>query len=125
VGEANITTALSVAATRQAALAHELDRLSDVLAAAGALRVIVYGSFARGEVGADSDLDLLVVVPEDGLGFVERLAHLYALAQPTLPCDLLAYTEGQLSALAEASDLVATALREGRAVYARSVPPGV
>ena len=28
------------------------------------LRIILFGSFARGEGGADSDIDLLVVMPE-------------------------------------------------------------
>lgn len=106
-------------------MARELERLTGVMAAAGALRVIVYGSFARKQVGPESDLDLIVVVPDDGLGFVARLGRLYGLTQPSLPCDILAYTQAELDALAPASDLVGTALREGRTVYARSAPPGV
>lgn len=31
-------------------------------------RIILFGSVARGEVREDSDVDLLVVTPEDGLG---------------------------------------------------------
>jgi len=120
-----MNTAVSAAAARQGVLARELARLAGVLAGAGALRVIVYGSFARGDVGPDSDLDLLVVVPEDGLGFLTRLGRLYALARPALPCDLLAYTEAELQALTEGSDLIATALREGRAVYPLPPSPGV
>lgn len=115
----------SAAAARRSALDRELERLTEVLAQAGALRVIVYGSYAKGEVGPESDLDLLVVVPEDGLGFVQRMGRLYALAQPLLPCDLLAYTEHELRALAGASDLIAAALREGRQVYGRPPSPGV
>ena len=123
--EARTTTASSVAAQRHTALAQELDRLVRVLAADGALRVIVYGSFARGDVGPASDLDLLVVVPPDGATFVERLGRLYAVTRPVLPCDMLAYTEDELAALAAGTELVAGALQEGRVVYARSPSPGV
>lgn len=120
-----MSQAVSAAGERQDALERELHRLRDALASAGVLRVIVYGSFARGDVGPESDLDLLVVVPEDGLAYLQRLRRLYAVAGPALPCDILAYTEAELAALAEGSDLVATALREGRTIYARPLSPGV
>lgn len=109
----------SGAAARREDLARELARWTAALAAAGVLRVLVYGSFARGDSGPESDLDLLVVVPEDGLALPQRLARLYALLVPPgrLHCDLLAYTERELAALAPVSDLVAAALREGRTVY--------
>ncbi len=113
------------APARAAALADELVRVTAALASAGALRVIVYGSVARGDIGPESDLDLLVVVPDDGLAMPVRLARLYAAAAPRLPCDLLPYTERELAALAEVSDLVACALREGRTVYARRESSGV
>jgi predicted nucleotidyltransferase len=106
-------------ALRQEELAEECARIAADLSAAGVLRVIAYGSFARGTAGPSSDLDLLVIVPEDGLDFRRRLARLYALASPRLPCDILAYTEAELAALVPSSDLIATALREGRTVYCR------
>ena len=114
-----------VAGARRAALERELARIVQTLAAGGALRIIVYGSFARDEIGPESDLDLLVVVPPDGLPFVERLRRVYALAQPVLPCDILPYTADELAALAGHAEPVATALREGREVYPRSGSAGV
>jgi predicted nucleotidyltransferase len=36
--------------------------VSDIVAAAGPVRVILFGSVARGEEGPDSDLDFLVVL---------------------------------------------------------------
>ena len=110
---------------RAAALRQELLRVTAALAEAGALRVIVYGSVARGTITPESDLDLLVVVPEDGLPLPQRLARIYAAASPTLPCDILPYTERELAALGRVSEVVACALREGQTVYARPDSSGV
>lgn len=110
---------------RAAALQAELERITAALVAAGALRVIVHGSVARGEVGPESDLDLLVVVPEDGLPLERRLARVYAVAAPRLPCDILPYSQPELTALGRVSDMIAKALREGRTVYARPGSSGV
>lgn len=110
---------------RRRALEAECGRIAAVLAAAGVLRVILYGSLAAGTVSPASDLDLLVVVPEDGLSVPRRLGRLYALARPQLPCDILAYTAAELAALAPVSDLLADALRSGRTVYVRSESVGL
>ena len=112
-------------AERAAALREELERITTALAAAGALRVIVHGSVARGDVGPDSDLDLLVIVPDDGRPFAERLARLYAAASPRLPCDILPYSEPEVEALRRVSEAVDRAVREGRTVYARPDSSGV
>lgn len=98
------------------ALDAELRRIVPLLAAAGAQRVILYGSCATGECRPNSDLDLLVVVPEDGLPLPQRLGRLYARLAPAVPCDLLAYTAAELDLLRE-SPLLAAALRFGRTVY--------
>lgn len=99
-----------------AALDAELRRLLPLLAEAGALRVILYGSCAHGKCGPASDLDLLVVVPEDGQPLLQRLGRLYARLEPAVPCDILAYTPAELDMLAS-SPVVAAALSEGLTVY--------
>ena len=46
---------------------HLLSRLSDVIQ-----RIVMYGSYARGEAGEDSDVDILVVVKEATPAIVEE-----------------------------------------------------
>lgn len=98
------------------ALDAELRRLLPLLVEAGARRVILYGSCAVGTCQPSSDLDLLVVVPEDGLALGARLGRLYAHLAPAVPCDLLAYTASELEGLRD-SPLIAAALRSGRTLY--------
>ncbi len=106
------------------ALDAELRRLVPLLAALGARRVILYGSCATGECRPNSDLDLLVVVPEDGLSLPQRLGRLYGRLAPTVSCDLLAYTPAELDLLRD-SPLVAAALRFGRTVYESEESTGI
>ena len=46
----------------------------------GAERVLLYGSFARGEAGPDSDMDLLVIAPSRER-FFERMASVLRLSR--------------------------------------------
>ena len=106
-----------IAAGRLLVLEAELRRLLPLLVEAGASRVVLYGSACRGEVRADSDLDLLVVMPPDAAPLPVRLARLYGGLAPRVPCDILAYTPAELRALAALPGPVAQALAEGRTVY--------
>ena len=107
------------------AIAAELQRLVALLVAAGARRVLLYGSWAEGRGAPDSDLDLLVELAEDLRSVPQRLAALYAALEPRVRCDLLAYTSGELALLAPASPLVARVLAEGIVLYERSEPAGM
>ena len=61
--------------------------------------VRLFGSRARGEARADSDVDLLVTVPDDWLAGQDRLALLAelwgAVAQPDLSVDLVLHSSGE------------------------------
>lgn len=70
-----------------------IDRLRSTLQP---LAIYLHGSFARGCVGPDSDLDLVVVLRESSLSFYERAARAYrALANVGVPVDLQVYTKAE------------------------------
>ena len=83
-------------------------------------RIILFGSYARGDYRADSDLDLLVVKDDvDSTG--AEAARIYrALADLAIPVDVVVVRSAYLRRY---GDLVGTvlrpALREGKVLYAR------
>jgi predicted nucleotidyltransferase len=62
------------------------------------LRVGFFGSYARGDWGVGSDLDLLVVVASADAPF-ERRPLLFDTVTLPVPADLLVYTRDELQAL--------------------------
>jgi len=102
-------------AQRQALLERELERIVQVLRQLGAQRIVLFGSVAREEITAWSDLDLIVVLNSD-LPFIKRLGVLYERIRPRVGLDLLAYTSQEFEALRE-RPFIRQALQEGRVLY--------
>ena len=83
------------------------------------LRIILFGSAARGEAGQDSDIDLLVVMPEGTprLATAEKL-HMRMFGIPAA-IDFLVATPSDLERNRDNIGLVyRTILKEGRELYA-------
>lgn len=84
-------------------------------------RVILFGSHARGEAGPDSDVDLLVVLPVEGLKHKKQVEIRVALHDLRIPKDIIVTTPEDF---AWRKDVVGTieypAVREGKVLYARS-----
>ena len=97
-------------------LASEADRITRALVERGATLVVAFGSFARGDVGRASDLDLIAVMESD-LPFIRRLDELYGAIVPTVGLDLLVYTPEEFEEMRERS-FVRHALAEGRVLHA-------
>ncbi len=71
-------------------LMREARRIADQLYRAGAERVILFGSAARGDARVGSDVDLAVVWDSDE-SLVDRTVALYQIIGPTeVPVDLIA-----------------------------------
>ena len=82
------------------------------------LRVILFGSAARGEMGPDSDVDLLIVVP-DGVRRRDAARKAYrALSGLGISKDVVVVTQGDVEAFGENPSLIIKpALEEGVEVY--------
>ncbi|MBC7216934.1 MAG: nucleotidyltransferase domain-containing protein [Candidatus Caldatribacterium sp.] len=103
---------------RRELLEAELKRAVDVLKKRGVEKIILFGSFGRGEIGARSDIDLIVVEKTEK-PFLERLDELYRVIVPRVSMDILVYTPEELEELEKRSSFVRQALREGRILYAK------
>lgn len=98
----------------------ELDRLvRGVVELAHPLRIILFGSAARGRRRPDSDVDLLIVVPE-GTHRRQTAHQLYrGLSGVGVPFDLVIATPSDLERHRDNAGLIyGTILREGVELYA-------
>ena len=88
-------------------------------------QVILFGSRARGEAGADSDVDLIVIEStpfgEGRNRGVEETRLWRVLAKFHVPKDILVYSRDEVDYWYDSlNHVLARALREGKVLYERS-----
>ena len=80
-------------------------------------RVILFGSYARGTVARDSDVDLLVIGPFEGRS-VDRSVQIRMKLRPGFPVDLVVRTAERVrERLAMGDDFMQEILEEGKVLY--------
>jgi predicted nucleotidyltransferase len=83
-------------------------------------QIILFGSYARGTAGPDSDVDLLVVMPVEGSRRRQRVAIRVALRGMGLAKDVFVVTPEEVERYGDlVGTLVYPALREGKVLYER------
>jgi len=82
-------------------------------------RIYLFGSRARDQAGDDSDIDLLVVVPDSDLPRHQREALSYDLLWGlTTPIDVIVLTRAEFQRASRVkTSLVATVEAEGQVLY--------
>ena len=84
-------------------------------------QIILFGSYARGTAGPDSDVDLLVVMPVEGSRRQQRVAIRIALSGMGLAKDVFVVTPEEVERYGDlVGTLIYPALREERVVYERA-----
>lgn len=100
-----------------------IDEIRRVVAGAcarlGAERAVLFGSYARGEADAYSDVDLLIVC-ETPLPFLERFRLMGDVLRALPGCEMLVYTPAELREMQRRGGVVARALAEGLVLHERS-----
>jgi predicted nucleotidyltransferase len=97
--------------------------VDDIVREFDPVRVIVFGSVARGEEGSDSDLDLLVVFDHiDKRELPELMGKVrFAITAP-VPCDVIVTDVEELERRKDVNgSMFYWPVREGRVVYERAV----
>ena len=91
------------------------------VAASGPAKVMVFGSYARGDAKDDSDLDLLVIEPGIGDKAEEYVRIRSAIGALDIGVDLLLYTEEEFERRSTVpGTLPYWAKREGKWVHERT-----
>ncbi len=95
----------------------ELSKIIDSLKAYKPQRVILFGSFSRGDYNALSDVDLLIV-KETERNFIDRIGDILAICDYEIPIEPLVYTPEELERMrGNGNSFVQTVLEEGIVVY--------
>jgi len=82
-------------------------------------KIIVFGSFARGDVHQGSDLDL-VIIKNTKEKFLRRMDRVLDLCDGEIAVEPLIYTEAEFEKmLKEGNDFLETIVSEGKVVYER------
>jgi predicted nucleotidyltransferase len=84
-------------------------------------KIILFGSYARGTFGADSDLDLLIIVQNIKHLRQESIRVRRALRGLLAPVDIVVATSEQIKRLGNTTGLIyKSAISEGKVLYERS-----
>lgn len=83
-------------------------------------KVILFGSYARGTAGEESDVDLLVVMPGEASG-VRIAADIIMRLKPVLPVELIVRSSRQIKERVAQNDyFLREILSTGKELYAAS-----
>lgn len=94
-------------------------RLVEYLRQTGVIRAILFGSFARGDADAASDIDLVLIEPTSA-PFLERGRRHLPLFRIGIGLDLLVYAPEEFERLKhDGNPLIERVCREGVTIYAR------
>lgn len=85
------------------------------------LKIILFGSYARGSFTVDSDVDLLVVMEVSGSKRRKAAEIDLALAERTLPLDLIVVTPQEYERYRNVmGHIIYPVVREGKVLYERA-----
>lgn len=80
-------------------------------------KIILFGSFARGDINEGSDVDLIVIADWKE-SFLERIKILLELNKFKIPLEPLGYTEEEFEKLIkEGNSFILRVLNEGKIIY--------
>ncbi len=102
----------------RARLEAEIQRLVDQLVRMGAVRVVLFGSLARGEISLFSDIDLIVLFEED-VPARELTRRVYQRLDAREAVDVLAYGPTSFKRM-RYHPFLRRALAEGKVLYERA-----
>ena len=108
-------------APRPEVTASLLDEVVERILAAGAPeRIVLFGSYARGDAQPDSDLDLLIIEQSDLPRYRRPPRYLRALVGLFPSKDIVVWTPAEIRAWSQVPNaFITTALRDGRVLYER------
>ena len=103
---------------RKARLEASLESLVEQLKNLGALKIVVFGSFARGDVDVNSDLDLFVLMPSSRTG-KEWMNLIYENIDIKVGSDIIVFNEKEFNKKLASSSFLHEIIM-GKVVYEKT-----
>ncbi len=103
---------------RKARLQEALESLVSQLKNLGALKIIVFGSFARDQVDVNSDLDLFVLMPSTKTG-KEWMDIIYDTVERKVASDIIVYNDEEFRERLPVSTFLQNVVK-GKVVYEKA-----
>lgn len=83
-------------------------------------KIIIFGSFVKGNITKDSDVDFLIIKKDVPYYGIERIRNLSKLIERKIPCDFLIYKPEEIKNRVELGDpFIKSILEEGKIVYGK------
>lgn len=103
---------------RKVRLQESLDLIVNQLKGFGALEIILFGSFAKGDVDVNTDLDLLVIMPSTKTG-KEWMERIYEKIERKVASDIVVYNQKEFQEMLPTSSFLPN-IAKGRVVYEKT-----
>ena len=105
---------------REEKLKSSMESITRQLIDLGALKIILFGSLAEGNVDVYSDLDLFVIMPSTKSG-EEWMKFVYANVERGIDSDIIVYNQEELREKLPVSSFLRHVLQSGRVVYEKAL----
>ncbi len=103
---------------RKEILEKGLSRIIDKIDKTNIQKIILFGSLAKGNVGLNSDIDL-IIIKNTKQRFLQRLESIYQEMEPDIAVDVLVYTPEEIKDLSQWNSFIKQVIREGKVLYQR------
>ena len=101
---------------RRRQLDEGLAKVREQLQSMGALKIILFGSYATDHLTSRSDLDLICIMPPEKTGR-QWMKKIYEEVERHVDCDILAYTRDELEKAMPVSRFLRRILEQGKTIY--------
>ena len=109
---------------REEKLRSSMESITEQLIELGALKVVLFGSLATGNVDVYSDLDLFVIMPSTKSG-KEWMKFVYENVERGIDTDMIVYNQKELEEKLPVSSFLRSVLDSGRVVYEKTTYRGI
>lgn len=107
---------------RRTRLQASLDSITSQLKSLGALKVVLFGSFVKGDVDVNSDLDLFVLMPSTRTG-KEWMDMVYEMIERKVASDIIIYNVEEFNEKLPTSSFLQKIMK-GKVVYEKNAERG-